>query len=424
MKHHRHQAFTRPLNTTEDQVSKRRVIHAIVENYTIHKLRAWLARHSRWTFHFTPTSASWLNAGCFAQLTRRHPMRGGFRSVDDLNTFIKRFVAETNADLRPFVWTADPRHSLAAVKRWKQAGRRILKRMTFTVFEMGQIFNLFIMPKHYYTPIASTRALRANNASWNRPIDVQYLPLSEDRQREVLSNWIAPFEPEYRANAAYKKAIDELAGPGYGPVEAQALHGFVRQIRPGRIIEIGSGVSTICMLHALDKNTRESASTCEMICIEPNPSALLRSLPVELFDVPVEEIELAFFDRLECGDLLFIDSTHAFRPAGDVCRIYLEILPRLARGVFIHIHDIYLPYAFQRDVDRTYMQSMETALLLAMLAHSTRYEILLSLSYLHYHEPQFMKKAFKQYEPQPNNGGLVAPNAGGHFPSSIYLRVN
>ena len=126
MKRHRHQEFIRFLNTVETQVPKRKAIHAIVDNYATHKhlkVRAWLAQHPRWTFHFTPTSASWLNAveGFFAKLTRRRLQRGVFRSVDDLKDAINRFVAETNADPRPFVWTADPRRVLAAVKRGKQA---------------------------------------------------------------------------------------------------------------------------------------------------------------------------------------------------------------------------------------------------------------------------------------------------------------
>jgi transposase len=126
MKRHRHQEFIRFLNTIEAQVPKRKTIHAIVDNDATRKhpkVRGWLARHPCWTFRFTPTSASWLNAveGFFAKLTRRRLQRGVFRSVDDLKAAINRFVAETNADPRPFVWTADPSRVLAAVKRAKQA---------------------------------------------------------------------------------------------------------------------------------------------------------------------------------------------------------------------------------------------------------------------------------------------------------------
>ena len=101
------------------------MIDAIVDNYATHKhpkVRKWLAQHPRWTFHFTPTSASWLNAveSFFAKLTNRRLKRGVFRSVADLEDAINHFVAETNADPKPFVWTARPNRILAAVKRGKE----------------------------------------------------------------------------------------------------------------------------------------------------------------------------------------------------------------------------------------------------------------------------------------------------------------
>src|SRR5205807_2222866 len=124
MQRHRHQEFIRFLNTAEAQVPVRMAIHAVVDNYATHKhpkVQKWLARHPRWTFHFTPTSASWLNAveGFFAKLTRRRLKRGVFRSVADLQAAINRFVEETNSDPKPFVWTADAKRVLAAVKRGK-----------------------------------------------------------------------------------------------------------------------------------------------------------------------------------------------------------------------------------------------------------------------------------------------------------------
>src|SRR5580693_8038839 len=125
MQRHRHQEFIRFLNTAEAQVPVRMAIHAVVDNYATHKhpkVQKWLARHPRWTFHFTPTSASWLNAveGFFAKLTRRRLKRGVFRSVADLQAAINRFVEETNSDPKPFVWTADAKRVLAAVKRGKE----------------------------------------------------------------------------------------------------------------------------------------------------------------------------------------------------------------------------------------------------------------------------------------------------------------
>src|ERR1700738_1724968 len=125
MQRHRHQEFIRFLDAVEREVPAGKTVHAILDNYATHrhpKVRQWLTRHPRWTFHFTPTSASWLNAveGFFANLTRRRLKRGVFRSVADLQAAINRFVEETNSDPKPFVWPADAKRVLAAVKRGKE----------------------------------------------------------------------------------------------------------------------------------------------------------------------------------------------------------------------------------------------------------------------------------------------------------------
>ena len=111
MQRHRHQEFIRFLNAVEREVPAGKTIHAIIDNYAAHKhptVQRWLARHSRWTFHFTPTSCSWLNAveGFFSKLTRQSLKRGIFRSVDDLESAITRYIAATNRNPKPFVWTA------------------------------------------------------------------------------------------------------------------------------------------------------------------------------------------------------------------------------------------------------------------------------------------------------------------------------
>ena len=125
MQRHRHQEFIRFLNAIEAQVPVQKSIHAIVDNYATHKhpkVRQWLARNPRWTFHFTPTSASWLNAveGFFAKLTKRRLKRGVFLSVVDLQAAINRFVVENNAEPKAFAWTADPDKIIQAVRRGHQ----------------------------------------------------------------------------------------------------------------------------------------------------------------------------------------------------------------------------------------------------------------------------------------------------------------
>ena len=126
MQQHRHQEFIRFLNTINASVPADKAVHVILDNYAAHKhakVREWLDRHPRFTFHFTPTSCSWLNAveGFFAKLTKRRLKRGVFHSVVDLQAAINRFVAENNEQPKPFTWTADPDKIIAAVKRGHQA---------------------------------------------------------------------------------------------------------------------------------------------------------------------------------------------------------------------------------------------------------------------------------------------------------------
>jgi transposase len=122
---HRHQEFIQFLNAIERQVPASKLIHVVLDNYAAHKhakVRAWLARHPRWTFHFTPTSCSWLNAveGFFAKLTRRRLKHGVFRSLVELQQAINIFIDRHNNRPQPFVWKADPKAIIAAAKRGHQ----------------------------------------------------------------------------------------------------------------------------------------------------------------------------------------------------------------------------------------------------------------------------------------------------------------
>ncbi len=126
MQRHRHQEFIRFLNAIEREVPAGKLIHVILDNYAAHKhpkVIEWLARHPRFTFHFTPTSASWVNAveGFFAKLTNQRLKRGVFHSLVSLQEAINRYVADANTDPRPFHWTKDPDKIIAAVRRGHQA---------------------------------------------------------------------------------------------------------------------------------------------------------------------------------------------------------------------------------------------------------------------------------------------------------------
>ena len=126
MQRHRHQEFIRFLNAIEAEVPAGKVVHVILDNYAAHKhpkVRQWLARHPRWTFHFTPTSASWINAveGFFAKLSKRatEARRVSFdRGPSGRHQPLPR---RANQQSKPFRWTADPDKIIAAVRRGHQA---------------------------------------------------------------------------------------------------------------------------------------------------------------------------------------------------------------------------------------------------------------------------------------------------------------
>lgn len=101
-------------------------LHLIVDNYATHKTPAvqrWLARHKRFTLHFTPTSSSWINLveRLFAEITRQRIRRGTFNDVEELKTAIVDWIENRNQNPKPFKWTADAKSILAKHRRAKKA---------------------------------------------------------------------------------------------------------------------------------------------------------------------------------------------------------------------------------------------------------------------------------------------------------------
>jgi predicted O-methyltransferase YrrM len=309
--------------------------------------------------------------------------------------------------------TLKPRRSSATLK---QRGMRLLHRA-------ASLAGLIVLPAHYYVPFADIRELERNKRYWKSRSDMVGIVSDVEIQARRLVDMVKPHEPEYRGNCCYLAAVQSDLGLGYGYIEAQALHGVLRSLKPKKIIEIGSGVSTRCMLDACSRNIAEG-SNVHITCIDPYPRAWLRSAPVRLIESFAQHVDLGIFSELEDGDFLFIDSTHTVKPGGDVTFIILEVLPRLKRGVTVHFHDIYTPYVYQRDLERSLFQWMETAMLHAFLIENDRFETSFSLSHLHYDRPDVLKDVFPEYVPQGNDEGLLPKGGGeirGHFPASTYL---
>lgn len=297
------------------------------------------------------------------------------------------------------------------------------KGLLFKAHEHAMRMGVVLLPKHYYLPIADVAELSRTKDVWASRSSMHGIDIDIARQAATLNSIVAPFEPEYRGNTAMKEAVAKGFGLGFGYIEAQCLHGVLRWLKPKRMIEVGSGVSTHCAITASRLNAADGRAT-EITCIEPYPSAYLRaSRDIRLISRKVQELHPSEFDILERGDLLFIDSSHAVKPGGDVLYLYLKVLPRLNQGVVVHIHDIYFPYLYQRDILETLFQWTETALLEALLTNNARLTILFSLSMLHYDAQDELRKVFPEYSPAPDTHGLASQHVKGHFPSSIYLQT-
>jgi hypothetical protein len=171
---------------------------------------------------------------------------------------------------------------------------------------------------------------------------------------------------------------------------------MVRRFRPGRLVEIGCGNSTLVAEMAIEDNRKEDPNyRCRHICIEPFENPWLETLGIEIRREKVERCDLGPFRALEAGDILFIDSSHALRPMGDVEFEYLHILPVLTRGVIVHAHDIFSPRDYPREwLENDRLLWTEQYLLEAFLSFNSEFEILCALNDLLHRHPQSFARAF------------------------------
>ncbi len=299
------------------------------------------------------------------------------------------------------------------------------KELLFSVHKLGLRCGVVVLPNHYYIDFPDVNQLAKTADLWAKPSQLAGIEIDLDQQAACLRAICGPFANEVRGNPHYQTAVSTDCGPGYGYIEAEALHCVVRSLKPKRIVEVGSGVSTYCILQAAARNE----TRCAITCVEPYPRQWLRNADVTLVEKPVQAVPLELFESLGDGDFLFIDSSHTVKTGSDVNFLVLEALPRLNPGVVVHVHDIFLPYDYPRDVLRFCFQWQETALLHAFLIGNRNVEIMFCLSQLHYARPGVLREVFPEYRAQPAENGLrsagsaLFDDAEDHFPSSLYLRV-
>lgn len=238
--------------------------------------------------------------------------------------------------------------------------------------------------------------------------------MNEDLQLALLSRFSSEFKKEYEAIPRQRTSDPHqfyLLNVSFVSVDAEILYCMIRYYKPRRIIEIGSGMSTLLMAQAVMQNKAEHPSyACDFLAIDPYPKEFLRnSLPglSRLVRTKVQEVALSEFTKLGVNDVLFIDSSHVLTIGSDVQFEFLEILPRLERGVIVHVHDIFLPVEYPMDwIQERHWFFNEQYLLQVFLAFNDSFETLWAASWMHLRHADRLAAAFRSYvkdEVQPGS---------------------
>jgi hypothetical protein len=273
--------------------------------------------------------------------------------------------------------------------------------------------------KNFYSPLPGLPDLKRHESRWNKPSTMSGLNFDLAEMRRRISHLLETYLDEFMALPPYAEMHAKGFGLGYTPVDALTLYIMIRDLKPSRYLEVGSGLSTYYAWLSGEKNKTDGAPL-SITCIEPYPQPNLYTLPgVEVISKEVQDVEIETFRTLSGGDVLFIDSSHVVRLDGDVPFLLLEVLPSVASGVNIHVHDIPFPYNVPYPAERWVfgqaepMYWTEAMLLQAFLAFNPEFEIQLSLPIIRHADEGFLRSLIPIYETVEENSNAF---------SSIWLR--
>lgn len=261
---------------------------------------------------------------------------------------------------------------------------------------------------HYYEPLFLERQL---SAPVDAPRDLPGIAWDEAGQLTRLGElrWADELRPFPRTAPPAGDPLGFYVDNGaYEGGDADLLYQVLRWRKPRQLLEVGSGMSTRLAAAALARNAVEGYPAVHE-CIEPYEMPWLERLGVVVRRERAEHVPLARYLALGAGDVLFIDSSHVIRPRGDVVHLLLEVLPRLAPGVLVHVHDVFSPWDLPREwlFDEVRLWH-EQYLLEGLLSDTDRWQILFAAHLLARRHPAAL--------------GLVAPWFGpGRRPGAIWL---
>ncbi len=246
---------------------------------------------------------------------------------------------------------------------------------------------------HFYSPVPDARSLhRRRDTIWRPRTSLPGIDLDAGRHQALLAE-VQPFAAEYAYPALPPWPNDSPRfetqpsffeeNPFFAELDARMLFCLLRHFAPRKLIEVGGGYSTLL---AADVNRRFMNQRTHITCIEPQPMAFLeKGTPPpahRLIQKPAEDLPLEFFLELAASDILFIDSSHVVKTGNEVAFLVLEVLPRLAQGVIIHIHDIFFPNEYPQtwvlDEERAWN---EQYLIRALLTFSRGFRVIFGCAF-------------------------------------------
>jgi len=312
---------------------------------------------------------------------------------------IKRFISDSVIPVADFVLL--PLTLVAAL--WLKLVRRVgVYRMKLSRALFNKL-GVFPIRDHYYEPAFNPRHLRAPLS------DPRHLPgidFDVDGQLATLARFEYAEELDRFPRQSSELAKFYYDNPNFPPGDSEYLYSVIRLLKPRRILEVGSGFSTLMMLRAIAANVSDRASyRCDVRCIEPYEMSWLEKLSgVEVIRTRVEDLDASPVADLEASDILFIDSSHVIRPQGDVLKIFLEFLPILRPGVLVHLHDIFTPRDYPAGwvVDQVRLWN-EQYLLEAFLACNTRFRVFGALNFLSKQYPERLAEKFPVFREKAGN---------------------
>ena len=288
--------------------------------------------------------------------------------------------------------------------------RLVQKKCFFNLFEKSGIH---VLPVNYYSPVPDTMTFK--ELFWVYKSNLKEVDLNIDTQLDLVDNIFPTFKHEYNKFPVSSREVSmptefAIDNGAFAFVDAYVLYCMIRHFLPKRIIEIGSGISTLISSKACSENKLGGVLT-ELIAIEPYPNdTLKRGFPglSRLIQEKVENIDFTLFESLNENDILFIDSSHVVRIGGDVIFEFIEVLPRLKKGVIVHFHDIFLPLHYPKEfVMKQRLFFTEQYLLQAFLMYNHAWEVLWAGTFMHLNYPERLKQAFHHYRPdKPGSGSF------------------